>query len=101
MRQEGITSPDPTVQVLIFRDVVRAEGLLCASCFYQLSQAVNCIVRLRRSVKYLAPTQLHFSQYLTPHLSAKLRIKYKNSVLVGRVICLCKIADCSGRPAAG
>lgn len=34
VRGEGITGPDPAVQVLIFRDVVRAEGLLCASCFY-------------------------------------------------------------------
>lgn len=29
MRGEGITGPDPTVQVLIFRDMVRTEGLLC------------------------------------------------------------------------
>lgn len=34
VRGEEITGPDPAVQVLIFRDVVRAEGLLCASCFY-------------------------------------------------------------------
>lgn len=29
-RGEGITGPDPAAQVVFFRDVVRAEGLLCA-----------------------------------------------------------------------
>lgn len=86
MRGEGITGTDPIVQVLIFRDVVRAEELLCASCVYQLFQAVNCIVNLG-SEECLPPTQLHFSCCLTPHLCAKQRTKQGNSVPVGTVIC--------------
>lgn len=43
--RRGKVIPDGAVQVLFFRDMVRAEGLVCASCFYQLSWAVNCTVR--------------------------------------------------------
>lgn len=44
MRGKGITGPDPIVQVLIFRNVVRAERLLYALCFYQLSWAMKSII---------------------------------------------------------
>lgn len=64
MRVEDITDldPDPSVQV------VRAEGLLCALCFYQISPAGKAfVVRCGKSEECLPPTKLHLSCCHTPH----------------------------------